>query len=617
MTKPKFLNLAFASMLYAVAAVFFLLEISPAGGLYGSWDTARYLVMYWVLSFIYLIWIGKYLKVRIAPLIPLWIIIVIIFSLLFSLIRLSATLWAQAWSLKTQRIYFLTFFLFFSYAVFYYMIKAGHKIAPCLKNQHIELPVTIYLTLHYTALIPYFVYMLIKDGKTIHIIIALIVMTLLGLCAWIFKWQSTGRNFHKLSSFFLDARGFIFLIFIFALAIRVLFAIQLTHNLPAGFMEGPDTSEIDKEARYISETWNIFDGNQGFLDMKGSAILFYALIYKIFGYNPFCARLFDALLGAVGVIFIYLITSSLFNSTAARIAAFLSAGYGYLIQYGVYIGAEALGLFTIELFVLGILIAKQKENRTLTPWAFISGISLALCVMARAEYYYALIIIFLWIFYIFRQKRINILFFFLGFLVVSIPWACRNFITFGEFTLSSAVSEAFKENWMRQLWQYEILKFAQAGLPVRNMADIFIYFFSHPIIALGIILPHALKGAYNFWDYNAFFSPAFVFIEPKNSCYNLILCFYLYGFMLAGFFISNKKRDIALLLLFIIIFKTVSYIFTTTPTFFENGGWTPLFKDWYRFTMIPFTQIFMGGGLAYLLGRAKEYLDYARADRRF
>jgi len=119
-------------------------------------------------------------------------------------------------------------------------------------------------------------------------------------------------------------------------------------------------------------------------------------------------------------------------------------------------------------------------------------------------------------------------------------------------------------------------------------------------------MPHIAKGFYSFWDYNVFFTPAFIFLEPKNSCYNMALCLYLYMFMIIGFFIKGKARSAALFLIFLIAFKTVSYIFTTTPTFYEEGRLMPLFKDWYRFTIIPFTHVFMGAGIAWLISRARD-----------
>lgn len=602
-----FMPIAFV---YAIIAGFLLLKIHPGGGLYGSWDTTRFLVLYLLLSFIYLIWIAKFLKIPVKFLIPSGIIVIIIFSLGFSLIRLSGALLDLTGSLKPQNLYYLSFFLTITYALFYSIIKIIYSTILAFRKRSIEFPILYYLMLHCIALMPYFAYMVIKNTSSKALLLVAVIMGLYGLITLIFRNPLARQNLRNLLSFLWGEKRYIFLIFIFALAVRTLFAIQLTKNLPAGFMEGPDSLAIDEEVRHLLETGDIFSDGKSFLSQKGSMVLSYVLIYKAFGYNPLYARFFNALLGASCVIFTFFIAKFLLGSLAAKIAAFLTAGYGYLIQYGTYIGSEALGLFAVELFVLAILIAKQKEGVLSRFWTFLSGLSFAICIMARPEYHYFLIIAFLWVIYIFRQKKINIFYFAVGFIIVGLPWAYRNLVCFGEFTLSSLISSQGQEKWLSSLWNYEILEFSKAGLPVSKTIDMFFYFFSHPGVSAKIILPHILKGAYNFWDYNAFFTPAFIFIQPRESPYNLILCFYLYYFMFAGFFISRRKWDTAMILLFLLVFKTISYAFSTSPNFLENGVVVPLFKDWYRFTVVPFTHVFMGGGIASLISKAVKSYEH-------
>ncbi len=602
----KLRSFIFTALLYAAAACFLLSKIAP-GGLYKSWDTTRYLVVYCLLSLIYLIWISKFLKRNLASTIPAGIAAVIVFSLIFSLIKLEGNLLDLAFTRKIQRIYFLLFSLALMYAVFYNVTKNVYFAALVFKNRNSAFPTLSYFTFHYVALIPYFIYALIKDKNIKHLIIVMAVLGAYGIGTLALRNKALRDKLYRLSRFIWDEKRFIFLIFVFALAIRVLFAIQLTRNLPPGMMGGPDSLSISEQAKYVAEAGDISAGPTSFISQKGSVILFYALIYKIFGYNPFVARLFNALLGTFSVLFTYYIARFIFNPTAAKIAAFLTAGYGYMIQYGIYIGTESLGLFTLELFILGIIIASQKQgSRRFNIWPLISGAALALAVMARPEYYYALVVIFLWIFYIFRKKKADILFFFIGFFIIAAPWMYRNLIVLGEPVMSSLLGSKFKGDYMGgALWHYEITKFAEAGLPVSSIKEIIFNVFRHPSISLSIISPHILKGMYSFWDYNTFFSPAFVFIEPKNSGYNMILCFYLYSFMIAGFFVSRRRLDFAALLLFLIILKTVTYIFTMSPTFWDGVNYVSELKDWYRFTMIPLTHIFMGGGIAYLISKIR------------
>lgn len=612
-SRVKFLSFTFIALIYAAGAIFLLSRIKPGEGLYESWDTSRYLVLYFMLSFAYFIWIAKLLKVNVLSLLPVGIVALILFSLLFSLIRQSSSLLGLFPGFKIQKAYFLTFFLILSYAIFYNVIKIVYSTIRSFRESRIRPSVLYYLALPYITLLPFFVYMLVKDCRSIHIAIALAVTGLYSLGTLLLRNDRVKGSLRRLLGFLWDAKHFIILIFIFALAVRALFAIQLTRHLPPGVMGGPDSLAISEEAKRISETWNMFEKGNTFLSQKGSAVIFYALIYKAFGYNPFVARLFNALLGALAVVLTFYIAKLIFGSTAAKIAAFLNAGYGYLIQYGSYIGTEALGLFSIELFILGIIIAKEEDRRVFSFWSFIAGLGLAICILARAEYYHALLVIFLWVFYVFRRKKTNILYFFAGFIVIAAPWIYRNFLIFGEFTMSFLLTSEFTKGWLgSHLWHYEITKFAQAGLPVNSFSDMFLHAVRYPVLSAGIILPHILKGIYNFWDYNFFFSPAFIFIEPKNSYYNLILCFYLYSFMVLGFIVSRKKWDITLMLLFLIIFKTITYVFTTTPTFPEGERYIPLFKDWYRFTIVSFTHILMGGGAAYILAKAAETYNNIR-----
>lgn len=600
----KLKSFIFTALFYAAAACFLLSKIAP-GGLYRSWDTTRYLVAYCLLSLIYLIWMSKFLKKDLASFLPGGIAAVIVFSLIFSLIKLEGNLLDLALTRKIQRIYFLLFSLALIYAVFYNVTKNVYSAALAFKNRNSVFPTLSYFTFHYVALIPYFIYALIKDKNVKHLIIVMAVLGACGIGTLALRNKALKDNLYRLLRFIWDEKRFIFLIFAFALAVRVLFAIQLTRNLPPGMMGGPDSLSISEQAKYVAETGDISSGPTSFISQKGSVILFYALIYKIFGYNPFVARLFNALLGTFSVLFTYYIARFIFNPTAAKIAAFLTAGYGYMIQYGIYIGTESLGLFTLELFILGIVIASQKQgSRRFNIWPLISGAALALAVMARPEYYYALVVIFLWIFYIFRKKKVDVLFFFIGFFIIAAPWMYRNLIVLGEPVMSSLLGSKFKGDYMGgALWHYEITKFAEAGLPISSIKEIIFNVFRHPSISFSIISPHILKGIYSFWDYNTFFSPAFVFIEPKISNYNMVLCFYLYSFMIAGFFVSRRKFDLAALLLFLIILKTVTYVFTTSPTFWDGVDYVLELKDWYRFTMVPLTHIFMGGGIAYLISK--------------
>jgi len=593
-----------SSIIYASASLLLLVNVAAGEGLYESWDTARYIAIYLLISILYFTKIRYSRGVNIAE----GIISSVIFSLGAMLIRMNGVLLDLSSPMKIQKVYFLV--MLFSFICLVYVLSMKNAAAAIRRARGHG----FYLTFHYIALIPYAIYELCVQGGFRGCIVLGAALGISVATIYLLRIRRIREAIKGMAYYLWDAKRFLVIVFIFAIAARVMFAFQLTRNLPEGFMEGPDTQEIHDESVELSRNWDILDGKPVFLNQKGSAIIFYAVIYKVFGADPLYGRLADALLNALCVLMAFYIADKLFGRAAARIAALLGAGYGYLIQYGVYIGTESIGLFSLMLFVCGIIAAGESGGISCGiscgirshALAAVSGLGLAICVMARSEYYYAIVPSLIWAAWSLRRQKAAIASFIVSFGVLAALWSWRNMIAFGDFTISHLLSPAFKDEWLGQLWQFEKGRFAEAGIMVSGVGDMFAQLLLHPEAAFGILMPHIAKGFYSFWDYNVFFTPAFIFLEPKNSCYNMALCLYLYMFMIIGFFIKGKARSAALFLIFLIAFKTVSYIFTTTPTFYEEGRLMPLFKDWYRFTIIPFTHVFMGAGIAWLISRARD-----------
>lgn len=608
-TRDKFLPFVISALVFMGVSLLLLTRVSPGEGFYRSWDTTRYLAAYLLISALYFLSVSLLLGLKAGALIPSGMLSSVVFSLGLMLIRLNGVLLEISGPIKIQRVYFQILLLSFICFVTILTLKIIRTAISSVREKDVQLPLSFYVLFHYAALMPYMAYELIRAGNSKHNLVVFFSIVISAIVMLVLRNRGIREGFRKSAAYFWNTRHFLIIIFVFALAARVMFAVQLTRNLPAGFMEGPDTQEINDEARDLSRTWDILDSKPVFLNGKGSAVIFYAVIYKLFGYNPLYGRLADALLGALCVLLTFYIADRLFGHTAAKIASILTAGYGYLIQYGVYIGTEALGLLSIMLFVSGVLAARDRPGAAAMLLALISGISLAICVMARSEYYYVIIPAFIWVIIALRKRKIGIVFFSAGFAILALLWSWRNLLAFGSFTMSNFVTAGFKDAWLGHLWQYETEKFAEAGIAVSGIGDMFRQLFINPAVAIKILMPHIIKGFYSFWDYNVFFTPAFIFLEPKDSCYNMTLCFYLYLFMLAAFFLPAKRRDAVLFLIFILLFKTVSYIFTTTPTFYDGGKLVALFKDWYRFTIIPFTHVFMGGGIAYFIAKSSVAMN--------
>ncbi|MDD5269563.1 MAG: glycosyltransferase family 39 protein [Candidatus Omnitrophica bacterium] len=591
-----------SSIIYAAASLLLLVHVAAGEGFYESWDTARYIVIYLLVSALYFTNTGLARGFKGGSFIAAGMLSSIIFSLGVMLVRLNGVLLDAAGPVKIQRIYYASVLLIFMFAATALAVKNTALAVKALREKQEGVGRAFYLTFHYVALVPFIAYELIKAGKPGSCMIIAIAAAVISVLFAVVRNKAASAALKYLW----EPRRFLALVFVFALAARVMFAFQLTNNLPEGFMEGPDTQEIHDESVELSRNWDILDGKPVFLNQKGSAVIFYAVIYKALGTNPLYGRLADALLGALCVIMAFYIANKLFGRDAARIAALLGAGYGYLIQYGVYIGTESIGLFSLMLFVCGVIAAGESSAIKANAFAAVSGLGLAVCVMARSEYYYAIVPSLLWAAWSMRKQKTAIASLIVSFGLLAALWSWRNMIAFGDFTISHLLSPAFKDEWLGHLWQFEKNRFAEAGIAVTGVGNMFAQLLLHPETAFGILMPHITKGFYSFWDYNVFFTPAFIFLEPKNSFYNMTLCLYLYMFMLLGMFVKPDRRAASLFLAFIIIFKTISYIFTTTPTFYENGAVTALFKDWYRFTMIPFTHVFMGAGIAWLISKARD-----------
>lgn len=612
--RDRFWRFVISSLIFVGVSLLLLTRVTPGEGFYQSWDTTRYLAAYLLISVLYFSGVSLLLGLKWGALIPSGILSSVVFSLGLMLVRLNGILLEIARPIKIQKVYFQVLLLSFICFVAILTVRIIRNAISAARERDVKLPLSFYVLFHYAALMPYMAYKLMRTGNTKHNMIVFFSIIISTIVMLVLRNRGIREGLRKLAAYFWDARRFLIIIFVFALAARVMFAVQLTRNLPSGFMEGPDTQAINDEALDLSRTWNILDSKPIFLNGKGSVVIFYAVIYKLFGYNPLYGRLADALLGALCVLLTFYIADRLFGHTAAKIASILTAGYGYLIQYGVYIGTEALGLLSIMVFVSGVLAARDRPKAAVIVLTLISGMSLAICVMARSEYYYAIIPAFIWVIIALRKERTGIAFFAAGFAVLALLWSWRNLLAFGNFTMSNFVTADFKDAWLGHLWQYETNKFAEAGIAVSGIGDMFRQLFISPAVAIKILAPHIIKCFYSFWDYNVFFTPAFIFLEPKDSCYNMALCFYLYLFMVAAFFLPAKRRDATLFLVFILLFKTASYIFTTTPTFYDGGKLVALFKDWYRFTIIPFTHVFMGGGIAYLIARSSVVNDRTRKE---
>ncbi|MBU1598848.1 glycosyltransferase family 39 protein, partial [bacterium] len=164
---------------------------------------------------------------------------------------------------------------------------------------------------------------------------------------------------------------------------------------------------------------------------------FLALVYKIFGIDPYITRLIQMLLGVATSGLIYLIARKVFNKTVAFISISISILYGmFYIHEGVLL-MESLVTFLNTLFIFLLLRIEDKPSYKNIAFA---GIAIGLSALARANILLFVPFILIWMFSAF-SFQLSVLKKF-GFLCLVIlltisPATIRNYLTSGKFVLIS------------------------------------------------------------------------------------------------------------------------------------------------------------------------------------
>lgn len=164
--------------------------------------------------------------------------------------------------------------------------------------------------------------------------------------------------------------------------------------------------------------------------------LFLALCYFMGGVNTLSYFIPQLILSSLTCLFIYLIAKEIFNKQVALLAALTVAFYPDLIFWASFIRTETLFIFLLTLS-FWLLIKGNSNNNPLL--IYISAVTLGLSSLTRITIIPFLPFIFLWQLYYFSNNRkrnfkitsIMVLIIF----VVLLPWAMRNFILFGKFTV--------------------------------------------------------------------------------------------------------------------------------------------------------------------------------------
>lgn len=225
-----------------------------------------------------------------------------------------------------------------------------------------------------------------------------------------------------------------FIIFIIAYILRIS---QVIHLFPS--ITG-DALVYDGLGKDIMR-WGIFTSEmlQKF-PLKDHPIypIFLGIIYSVFGRDLFYVLVFQALIGALASVFVYLISREFFDSTVALISGTIAACYPVFIKLSNMLLSEGLYVF---LFILSIwLIIKYMKSMKLYFLA-LSAIFLGLTILTRSV---AILFIFLLIPYLFfyqrnkiklKQNIFNLVLFFLIFVCSILPWSIRNYYISGGYII--------------------------------------------------------------------------------------------------------------------------------------------------------------------------------------
>jgi hypothetical protein len=234
-----------------------------------------------------------------------------------------------------------------------------------------------------------------------------------------------------------DDRMWIWGIFLLALALRVIYLLQIKNN-PHFFSPTMDPLYHDVWAQNIAGgNWI---GGKVFFRAPFYAY-FLAIIYKIFGHSYIIPRVIQHLIGSFSCVLIYLLAKRLFNRTTAIVAGFIAATYGMLLYFEGELLLDSFLVFFDLLLI--ILLLKARDNPKFSTW-FVCGIILGFSAITRPNILVFMPFVWLWIYLIFRKKKpLKIMATYaawslLGSILIISPVTLRNMIAGGDLVLISS-----------------------------------------------------------------------------------------------------------------------------------------------------------------------------------
>jgi 4-amino-4-deoxy-L-arabinose transferase-like glycosyltransferase len=210
---------------------------------------------------------------------------------------------------------------------------------------------------------------------------------------------------------------------------------------------GPDADAYASLARALFEHHSYGVPGQAHTSdwSPGAPLLFGAVYFLTGGVNPEAARIVVALLGAVMVVFTFLIGRRLAGKWAGLVAALLVATYPTYIENNGQLLSEPLAAFLLTGALLAMLWAAERAR--VWAWA-LPGVTLGALVLTRPEYQAICVVLAgfvawrVWRDANWRRALAAVALMGACALVVVVPWMARNHSIVGQWTVSTGGGKA-------------------------------------------------------------------------------------------------------------------------------------------------------------------------------
>ncbi len=244
------------------------------------------------------------------------------------------------------------------------------------------------------------------------------------------------EKFKTLLSKFLSEEKYVLIaLFLFALTIRLLYFVSVSHS--------PDFQRLCYDARVFNDLSRdvinksvLLSNYKTPFEMSPGYTYFLAMVSNLFKSNFSLIKIAQWIIGSLNCILIYFIGKKLFNKWVGLIASIMAAYYGMFVFFEGILMPEFLILFFNSWVFLFLLKAKEKP---IPMYWFFSGIFLGLSGITRPNVLLFVPFVLFWIYSlneISKKERVRSLAYFcFAIAMVIMPVTIRNYVVAGDLVL--------------------------------------------------------------------------------------------------------------------------------------------------------------------------------------